>query len=208
MKQLTHAKFLRLVLGTVAFALFFLLHACYPNQPKYVEEYDVVYTDYDEQFDFSKGYTYSLPEGVLIIDGGDPDDPPEFLDPLFGDTILNALRQNLNSRGWTEVNSDANPELEILPSAFETTFVFLYDPGYWCWYYPCWGWIYPGPIPTGSFTTGTVLVQMTDPNAVENNEIPIVWLAAYNGLLQGSDDNVVDRLNRNLDQAFAHPPFN
>ena len=192
-------------------ALFLLLLGCYPEQPQYVEEYDVVYTNYAPEFNFNNTYTYSLPEGVLLLDDSrGPDDPPEFIDSKFGDVILENIRQNLDAKGWTEVDEAAGPDIVILPSAFDTQFVYFYDPGYWCWYYPCWGWWYPGYAPgyvTG-YTTGTVLVQMTDPNGVQNDEVPVVWTAAINGLLQGSDSNIIGRIDRNLDQAFTQPPFN
>ena len=191
--------------------LFVLLLGCYPEQPQYVEEYDVVYTNYAPDFNFNNTYTYSLPEGVLVLDDKrGPDDPPEFIDSKFGDVILENIRQNLSANGWTEVDEAAGPDIVILPTAFETDFLYFYDPGYWCWYYPCWGWWYPGYAPgyvTG-YTTGTVLVQMTDPNGVQNDEVPVVWTAAINGLLQGSDANIIGRIDQNLDQAFTQPPFN
>ena len=137
------------------------------------------------------------------------EDPPEFIDDKFGDVILDNIRRNLNSEGWTEVDEDADPDLVILPSAFDTQFLYFYNPGYWCWYYPCWGWWYPGYFPgyvTG-YETGTVLIQMTDPNGVENDEVPVVWTGTLNGLLQGSDANIIGRIDRNLDQAFTQPPF-
>ena len=187
-----------------------LLMGCYPDQPEFVEEYDVVYTNYSPEYDFNTDYTYSLPDGVLLIDEDrDPSDPPEFIEDQFGDAILSNLRQNLNAQGWTEVDDPEDAERVILASAFDTTFIYYYNPGYWCWYYPCWGWGYPGYNPgyvTG-YQTGTVLVQMTDPNGVQNNEVPVIWTGTLNGLLQGSDANIIGRIDRNLDQAFDQPPF-
>lgn len=191
-------------------ALLLLNLGCYPDQPEYVEEYDVVYTNYSPDFNFSNTYTYSLPEGVLLLDDSrDPEDPPEFIDDTFGDVILDNIRQNLSAEGWQEVDENADPDLVLLPSAFDTDFLYFYNPGYWCWYYPCWGWSYPGYAPgyvTG-YKTGTILIQMTDPNGVLNNEVPVVWTGVFNGLLQGSDANIIGRIDRNLDQAFSQPPF-
>jgi len=188
-----------------------LLMGCYPDQPEFVEEYDVVYTNYSPDFNFSNSYTFSLPNAVLKLDDNrDPDAPPEFIDAKFGDVILANIRQNLTSKGWTEVDEAADPQIVILPSAFDTQFLYFYNPGYWCWYYPCWGWGYPGYSPgyvTG-YQTGTVLMQMTDPNGVENEVVPVIWTGTFNGLLQGSDANIIGRIDRNLDQAFSQPPFN
>jgi hypothetical protein len=200
----------RLMLSASTLALM-LLMGCYPEQPEFVEEYDVVYTNYSPDFNFTNSYTFSLPDGVLLLDENrDPDAPPEFIDATFGDVILANIRQNLTSKGWTEVDEAADPQIVILPSAFDTQFLYFYNPGYWCWYYPCWGWGYPGYAPgyvTG-YTTGTVLMQMTDPSGVENDIVPVVWTGTFNGLLQGSDSNIIGRIDRNLDQAFSQPPFN
>ncbi|MCO5723246.1 DUF4136 domain-containing protein [Robiginitalea marina] len=191
-------------------ALAFLLPGCYPDEPEFVEEYDVVYTNYAPEFNFDNAYTYALPDGVLLIDDDrGPNGPPEFIDDQFGDAILDNIRQNLNAEGWTEVDEADGPDLIVLASAFDTEFLYFYDPGYWCWYYPCWGWWYPGYLPgyvTG-YRTGTVLIQVTDPNGVLNEEVPVVWTGAINGLLQGSDANIIGRIDRNLDQAFTQPPF-
>jgi hypothetical protein len=207
MKQKTIVEQINRVLVIAAFALFLTILGCYPNQPEYLEEYDVVYTNYQPDFNFSNNYTYSLPDGVLKIDDRAVGDNPEFIDPLLGNAILTNIRQNLDAQGWQEVNSNA--DVVVLPSAFDTDFLFYYDPGYWCWYYPCWGYWYPGYTPgyLSGYSSGTVLIQMTYPSGVVNNEVPVIWIGAFNGLLEGSDANLVNRINNNLNQAFSHPPF-
>ena len=209
MKEKTIIKYLNRVLSMSSIALFLTLSGCYPGQPEFVKEYDVVYTNYQPDFNFSSNYTYSLPDGVLIINDRDPEAEPEFLDPVFGDVILNNIRQNLDTQGWQEVDVNQNPDVVVLPTSFDTDFLYFYDPGYWCWYYPCWGWGYPGYSPgyVGGYSTGTVLIQMTFPSGVENDEVPVIWLGSFNGLLQGSDSNLVNRIDNNLNQAFSHPPF-
>ncbi|MCH4821742.1 DUF4136 domain-containing protein [Gramella lutea] len=192
-----------------------LLTGCYPDQPERVEDYDVSYTNYSPEFDFSVDRSYSLPERVILIDDGDfSSDEPEYLDDIFADAILNNIRQNLNSLGWTEVEEEDLPDVVMLPSAFDQTFLYYYDFGYWGWYYPGyfpgWGWYYPGYSPgyVSGYRVGTVLVQMTLPIENEDDEIPVVWLATFDGLLEGSDRSISERIDRNLDQAFSHPPFN
>lgn len=213
MRHWTFIKRRKGLLLAAPVALMLLLLGCYPEQPEFVEEYDIVYTNYAPDFNFANDYTFSLPDSVLLLDDSRrPEDPPEFIDDTFGDAILATIRQNLTAEGWTEVDDEVDADLVVLPSAFETQFLYFYDPGYWCWYYPCFGWggwWYPGYNPgyvTG-YKTGTVLIQITDPNGVENDEVPVVWTGALNGLLQGSDANIVGRIDRNLDQAFTQPPF-
>ncbi len=195
--------------------LLLLGFGCYPGGPEFVEELDVVYTNYDPDFNFNTTYTYSLPPGVLDVNsqsfGGSP---PEYIDEEFSDAILDDIRENLSAQGWTEVDELENPDLIILASAFQNTTYFYYDPGWWGWYYPGygpgWGWGYPGYFPgyVSGYTTGTILIQMTEPGSIEGNEVPVVWTCTLNGLLQGSDANIISRIDVNIDQAFTHSPFN
>ena len=126
----------RLLPSTSVLALMILM-GCYPDQPEFVEEYDVVYTNYSPDFNFNDSYTFSLPDSVLLLDDRrGPDDPPEFIDAKFGDVILENIQQNLESKGWSLVDEAADPQIVILASAFDTQFLYFYNPGYWCWYYP------------------------------------------------------------------------
>jgi len=196
------------------FLLIILVAGCNPGGPEFIEELDVVYTNYDPDFNFSNNYTYSLPPGVIDISDGEPGDNPEYIEDAFSDAILDDIRENLTSQGWTEVDEMENPDLIILASALQRTSIYFYDPGWWWWYYPGWGpgwgWGYPGYFPgyVSDYSTGTVLIQMTDPDGIVSNEVPVVWTCAMNGLLEGSDQNIISRIDNNIDRAFNHDPFN
>jgi hypothetical protein len=41
----------------------------------------------------------------------------------------------------------------------------------------------------------------------ENETIPIVWDVGCNGLLQGSDDSIIQRTKTMIDQAFTQSPY-
>lgn len=191
-----------------------LLAGCYPQGPDFVDELDAVYTNYDPSFNFDQAYTYSLPDGVLDINDSDLDPPgqPAYIDSKFGNAILDEIRANLDGMGWTEVDIDNQPELIILAAAFTVTNIY-YDPGWWGGYYPGWGpgwgWGYPGYGPgyVSGYTTGTAIIQMTDPNNIVEDEVPVRWLSAFNGMVSGSDSYIISRIESNIDQAFEHSPF-
>ena len=101
---------------------------------------------------------------------------PEFLPPSYSDVILGQIKQNMTAYGWTEVDKNAKPDVVLLVSASNTTYLYwYYDWAYWGWYYPGyypgWGWYYPGYYPpyVSSYTTGTLLIQMTDQKAVDRH---------------------------------------
>ncbi|WP_417367148.1 DUF4136 domain-containing protein [Flavobacterium beibuense] len=192
--------------------IFLLLLGCYPDGPEYVDELDSVYTNYSPEFNFTQNYSYALPDGVLGVNGN-PNADPSFIDSDFGDPMLAAIRSNLNAMGWNEVSEDDNPDIVVLVAALDSDF-FYYDVDWWWWYYPGyfpgWGWYYPGYFPTyvGSFSLGTVVMQITYPADIANNEVPVVWVGAINGLLQGTDAYIITRATTGIDRAFMQPPFN
>ena len=81
---------------------------------------------------------------------------------------------------------------------------------YWGWYYPYsyWGWYYPYPIYGGSYTSGSLFVQLTYPDGITAaDNIPVVWSCVFNGLLEGSTDSVNQRITTGVNQAFQQSPY-
>src|SRR5262245_32916481 len=118
-----------------------ILAGCYPKGAEYIEELDLVYTNYYDQFDFKARTTYAILDSVIKITGDNFDDPdgnkkPEFLPKASGDVILNAINTNMAAYGYTKVNRSANPDLLVLVSSMTTTNIFYYyDWWYWDWWY-------------------------------------------------------------------------
>lgn len=191
-----------------------LLAGCYPNGPEYIEEYDLVLTNYSPDYDFTTRTTYALPDSVVKITGNlEEGEAPEMVSPTYANPILNSIRENMNARGWQEVGEAEDPDVILLPSVFTSTTVsYYYDYWYWGWYYPYYGygWYYPGYYPgyVTSYTTGTLLIQMTDPNDIPaTDNVPVVWTAAFNGLAEGSTSTLVQRINDAVDQAFEQSEY-
>lgn len=56
--------------------------------------------------------------------------------------------------------------------------------------------------------SGSVLLQMTHPDGMGGNDnIPVVWTGVFNGLLQGTQESVVQRISQTIDQAFQQSPY-
>jgi len=192
------------------------LIACSPEGATFVEEQDVVYTNYNKDFNFSSKSTYALPDEVISISNGGlagDTDQPDFLPPQLANPILATLRSNMNALGYREVAESANPDLVLLPAALQTTEVYYYyDWWYWSWYYPGGGagWYYPGYYPptVTSVRSGSIFVQMTSPKDVDsNNNIAVNWIAIVNGLLEGEPGDAANRIDRTLGQAFSQSPY-
>jgi hypothetical protein len=179
---------------------------CYPDGAQYYSETDVVYTDYDDQFDFGTKKTYAIPDKIVkitkdLIEG----EEPEFIDEPYNTQILNRIESNMAEMGYTKTDDAEQADLALFPAVWtNTTIYWWYD--YWCWwnpYYCGWGWGWWGPS-YSTQTTGTLMMALItdDENYIEPTR---VWTGALNGLLSGRYD--VNRVNNGIDQAFKQSPY-
>jgi len=169
-RQPNRLQMRRRELFTIPFLGVALLTGCYPETPDSIDEYDLVYTNYAPAFDFKAEGTYALPDSVVKITGNLAEgDSPEMVNPIYGDQILNRIRNNMADYGWTEVAEGDDPDVLVLPSVITSTTVSVWYPSYWGWYYPWYGgWYYPGYYPpsVSSYSTGSLIVQMSTPTTL------------------------------------------
>jgi hypothetical protein len=185
-----------------------LLAGCYPAGPEYTDEYDIVFTNYDDATDFKSKKFYSIPDEVVAIDGSyDPATGPDFIDPTYSALIINRIKSNMTSYGYTLVADTGQADLIILPGALEVTnvtYTYWYD--YWGYYYG-YGWYYPYPTVT-TYTTGSLIMTMIDrKNLNPSNNARVVWSGIVNGLMEGASTDFGSRINKGIDQAFRQSPY-
>jgi hypothetical protein len=198
-----------------------LISGCYPNGAEFIDDIDLVYTNYSNQFGFSSKQTYAIPDSVIKITGDifsdpDGDHKPSFLSAASAAVILDQVNKNMTDNGWTRVNKFNNPDVILLVSSITTTNIYYYyDWWYWGWYYPGfypgWGWYYPGyypPYVTG-YRSGSVLIQMVDAKATAAGveSVPVVWTCILNGLAEGGTSSIAPRVQTGIDKAFAQSPY-
>jgi len=181
-----------------------LMVSCYPDDTMYYEDTDLVYTNYNETFDFESKGTYAMPDKIVKITGNLTEgQEPEYVSEPYNTEILNRIESNMTALGWNKVEDPENADLTLFPAAWtNTTVVYWYD--YWCWYYYyyCgWGWYYPSYT---TYTTGTMVMGLIAAGE-EYVEPSNVWTGAINGLLSGTYD--VSRMNKAIDQAFKQSPY-
>lgn len=187
-----------------------VLAGCYPQGPDYTEDLDVVYTNYDPQFDFAGRATYSMPDKIVtdvqITNSGDT--IYEYMKDIYAGPILDRIDANMTSLGWSKVNVDANPDVLLMPAGISSTTYFY---SYWyCWwyggYYGGWGWYYPPYYTVSSYTTGSLIMTIADPNVDSPiNRSPAAWVGVGNGLLTSSGN--INRALDAVDQAFQQSPY-
>jgi hypothetical protein len=193
------------------------LTACYPDRAvDSTSEFATVTTLYDKAAPFGSVTKYALPDTVLYV----PKDSAE-VPASTQNAILSAIRTQLNLLGWQEVvnPTPSNPvDVYVMTSVTKQQNVVLgyggwYD--YWGWY-PYWppgwgggaGWYYPGYWYAYSYETGTVLMQMANAHAanVAENQVPLVWVGAVNGVFENPSTNV-SIATAGIVQAFKQSPY-
>jgi hypothetical protein len=189
-----------------------VLAACYPDGPEYAEDTDVVITSFDEEYNFSEKQTFAMPDQIVVdveIDEGDT--IYEYMADKFATPILETIQANMEDLGYTRVDVEDNPDLLLTPAGFTSTTYFYsywYDwwyGGYWGW---GWGWYYPPYYTVSSYTTGSFVMVLADPNQAADSPInrsPTIWLSAANGLVSGAYN--ISRITDSIDQAFEQSPY-
>jgi hypothetical protein len=198
-------KFAAVILALVT------MTGCYPGSDRTLENTEVVFTDYENTFEFSKNKTYFLIDEVFSID------TTKTIPADDQNTILNSIRSNMDSRGWTEEPIDSlNVGVVIMSSALKSTVDGVnYWPGYGGWWGGWWG--YPGYPGYGwggtpiyySYDIGTIYIDMVDPSTYDPDDdksLQLVWMSAMNGVLSSTATNH-SRIQRVINQAFTQSPY-
>lgn len=193
----------------VAILSVLFLWGCYPDGPDYAEDMDLVVTHHNPDYDFVAKGTYAMPDKIVKITGNlQEGELPDYIPDIYASKILNRIADNMETLGWTRVAVDAAPDVLLAPAAWETTTIYYYyDYWYWWWggYYPYYPY-YP-PVYYGySYSTGTLLLAMMDPDVIGTNGNPISqWTGAINGIL--TEQYSENRINPLIDQLFTQSPY-
>jgi len=173
----------------------------------------VVTTKTDSSKTFSSFRTYYISDTVA------------YHSDVVTDTILNnssskqlvdAVKQNMNSLGYTFVAKGSKPDLGINMGVLKNTTVSVVYGGWWDYWYGWWdpwywGWYYPYYYPWAyaySITTGSVVITMADlKDAPTDQNLRIVWLSIMGGAVGDNLDANVQRGVTAINQAFTQSPL-
>lgn len=189
--------------------LWFSLNACYPGDLS-VEELDVVVTNYDAAyFDRTSPGKYLMPDTIGVIGNGDPQ-----LSDQMEAFIINQISRNFEELGWErqmELDENDLPDVVVAASAVLTKTTVggcipWWGTGPW---YPGWGWG-PGwcyPAYLYSYETGTLVIDMIDPEESDEETFKRVWHTGINGLVRRSMSGNEEFARSTIDQAFKQSPY-
>jgi hypothetical protein len=205
-------------LVVVSFFLTVLVAGCYPGSGSFTaDETDIVATVYDTTADFSSNKTFVVPDSVIHL--VDPDEPnPVDIPRDNDDLMINTVKENLRSLGYTELQNPSEnnlPDLVVTVSVTATQWTgYDYYPwwGWWGWYPwyppgwgPGWGPVYPCCSYVYQYNTGTIFVDMYDVDQSSSEDLNVPWNAALNGLATSGTNSA--RIKARIDQAFDQSPY-
>ncbi len=186
---------------------------CYPGTVS-VSELDTVLTIYDEKEDFSRFQTFHLPDTIIAIgdENGESND-------AYDAQMLEKIRNNIIALGYESVDDISVADLVFTVEKSNSELLVGWNPcpgcwcGYWCWY-PGWPWYgggynpyYPGGGVVYSYPIGTLFISMFDTGTDMGMNVVSPWDAAINGLISGSDQQIITRIDRAIDQSFEQSPY-
>lgn len=201
MKKENFKKLFKGMLITVLLITPVIISSCYYDYGLETDNYDVVGTFYNTDYNFQNVTKYYLIDQVVKAGGGN-------ITNQYDDLILQTTRTNLNNLGWTEVTDSSQADV-ILGAGVTTTTNVVETGSSGCWY-DYWGysWCYPSYSYTYTYTTGTILLLMTDLRTTTGGVLPAQWNAIINGLAgSSSTGNVPQRITTAINKAFEQSPY-
>ena len=162
------------------------------------EDY-LVYTDYDQQADFSDVETFYLPDSILVIGNADK---TEYWKDADAQEIIGTVADLMESRNFVRTDDKETAQTGLQISYVERVTYFVgYDYPYWWWYYPYQ--VYYG------YTAGSMLIEMVDLTAdrQSNRKLPVIWDSFIGGLLTSSHKVNMQRTLDAVNQAFMQSPY-
>jgi hypothetical protein len=172
----------------------------------------VVATNIDQKVSFSNFKTYYVSDSIATVSNSNTD---TIWNDANSKKLVDAVKQNMASRGFTLVSKGSKPDLGINMVAVKVLNIGVAYPG-WGWGYPgywdpwYWGSYYPYYYPwtiTYAVTTGSVGIDMINLKDVStsNQKLGVVWTALMGGAL-GIAANDIDNGVKSINQAFTQSP--
>ena len=175
----------------------------------------VVATDRDLAANFSEYNTYFISDSVSVV-ATDPKD--SILTGPLAAQLVNAIKTNMTSRGYTFVPRTSGPHLGLRLTVIKDITRTAICGGWWDgWYgyYPPWYWgcyycgyYYPW-CTTYTYTIGTSTLYIFDvKNQSINRNLKAIWGATMFGVFSTTNNQTnADLTTTAINQAFSQSPY-
>ncbi len=194
----------------------FLLTGCqkYPSDSVSLEDEDVVGTLYDQSADFTAFKTYAIVDSIFYFKSEAGSNVPDTILFKHSDQLKSLIRSNMNTRGWTEVDTSQSPDVGIDVILVSGENVGAYN--YWSYYPYYWGWggygyWYPwyGGTVYYTYEVGTISINMVNLKEIDqqNEQIGVLWNSAAIGTLSNTQSYNHERATSAINTMFEQSPY-
>ena len=190
-----------------------LLISCEPT-PDDFRLYDqmVVYTNYDTTAQFDSYTTYAIPTDTIGFISNVIRDDTIIVGSKYAAPVINAVKGNLNKRGFQQTDRDNDPDLAVNVYVVRNLDIYqqlnYYYPGY---YYPGYygysGYYYGYPtVSTYANNSAVLVIELVDlKNITPLNEVKVIWNATMGDVFSVPDATA--QSTGAIDQAFLQSPY-
>jgi hypothetical protein len=186
-----------------------------PDSKKLFDEL-VVSTSFDPQAIFTNYKTFAMPTDTIgLVSETSNDTVLTARESDFPRPVLEAIRFNMEQRGFTRVDKNASPDLGINVVVVNDFNVFqqvvypdpyYYSGSYYSNYYGYNSWYYYPYVNTYAYNTAVLIIELVDlKNRTPDNKVRVVW-SAYLGDLYSTID-LIDQTEMGIDQAFVQSSY-
>jgi hypothetical protein len=195
-----------------------IIVACHPEPDnKLLIDDFVVATNHEPNTNFGSYITYAIPTDTIgFVSETSNDTIIVAGESSYPRLVLNAINNNLQTRGYSRVAKNQNPDIGINVLVVNDYNVFQqvvypsggygYPGSYYSGYYGYNSWYYYPYINTYAYNTGILIVEMVDlKNRTPDNKVKVVW-DAYMGDVYSTLDLQQQTLKA-IDQAFTQSPY-
>ena len=199
--------------------------ACYPGEIDSASQTDIVLTFHKKDADFKVNNTLSMPDS--IVDIGAAAGGSSSFDHQYDAQILAKVQQEFQAMGYTFVDpATTQPDAVVMVAGITVDNYQAWGGypwwGYWGWWgsWGYWGysssntvgstWYYPWtPVVVTSYKSGTIFINLVDPDLTppQPGQAVSIWGAALNGMLEGTNTEILQRISNNITQAFAQSTY-
>jgi hypothetical protein len=179
------------VLASVPFLFALLLTSCRKDAVKNLTEDEarIYITNFDSTANFRNYVTYSIVDSVAVISNNRLTAREK---TAYDQQVLNAIKTQMQQRGFTLVDKNSHPDLGINVSRITSTYTGVvsypnywndyssfYDPFYWG--YGGYGYYSPYSYGVYQVKEGALSIDALDLKNTANNRINTVWSALARG---------------------------
>jgi hypothetical protein len=222
--MLKYKKWIHMLPGAavVAAIVFLTIVSCADDKGfKSVDDYNVVVTLFDQDFNFGDFATFSMPDSVVHLRIPEKE-ATDNITWVYDSHILSEVVDLFESSGYQKVDPHVTtPDFFVLVSVTKQNWLeFPYEHHWWVnwsWYthWPSltdtWDVTYPVQYTDEpySFSQGTLFIDIMDAKNRDatGEKIPIRWTAVINGVLGYTDPKSQNRIITSIKQAIEQSPY-